>query len=71
VTEQDERAVGRSGVLVVRAWWYEGRLIARVQWYVSGETQPRVQAVAGSDGLNDATQDWLRTLTGEKNSATN
>jgi hypothetical protein len=60
---EDAVAADRYGVLVVRAWWHEGRLVARVQSYVSDTEEQRVDAVSGVDGVEAATHVWLSAVT--------
>lgn len=52
----------RSGVLLLRAWTHEGRVIARIQATVEGQGDQMAQVTLGVDAIEETVRDWLRDL---------
>ena len=51
-----------SGVLLLRAWLHDGRLVARLQTARTGDAGQRAEVAVGQDQIRETVQRWLRDL---------
>jgi hypothetical protein len=50
------------GVLLLRAWVHDGRVIARVQTWRQGEEAQATRALAGAEAIVGYVGDWVQAL---------
>ena len=51
-----------SGVLLLRAWLHEGKVIARIQSFVAGDQEQSTQVALGVEQIVETVRRWLDDL---------